>query len=147
MTAPAPAASARTLFVAVVTPEGPAHEGPALDVVAPAFDGEVAFLPGHAPFLGLLGRGELRIRPPGAAAPLSFFLAGGVVQVQDDQVVLLAERAVPADALDPARARRDLEEALAQPAVGEAGLKVRAERVSAARAALRVAEARRPRGP
>ena len=49
------------LNVAVITPEGAAYEGTASMVVVPAFDGEVAILVGHAPFVGALGAGEMRV--------------------------------------------------------------------------------------
>ncbi len=136
----ADARSPRALKVAVVTPEGSAYEGAAEQVVVPAFDGEIAFLPGHAPFLGLLGLGELRITGQAGAAASRFFLAGGVVQVQDDEVVLLAERVVPAARLDAAQSRQELAQALATPAAGEAQLAAREARIAAARARLRVAE-------
>ena len=51
----------RTLKVSVVTPEGAAYDGEAAHVVAPAFDGEMAFYPMHAPLVGVLGYGELRV--------------------------------------------------------------------------------------
>ena len=50
-------ADTHTLKVAVVTPEGAAYEGEASSLVAPAFDGEIAFYPSHAPFVGVLGQG------------------------------------------------------------------------------------------
>ena len=64
-------ANSNALQVSVVTPEGAAYEGEAANVVAPAFDGEVAFYPMHAPYVGVLGFGELRItRPDGETVGL-----------------------------------------------------------------------------
>ena len=47
--------------VSVISPERILFEGEATAVVAPAFDGEVGILAGHAPMMTLLGRGELRL--------------------------------------------------------------------------------------
>ena len=46
------------LSVRVVSPEKVVFEGDARALVAPAWDGKVGILPGHAPFLSLLGAGE-----------------------------------------------------------------------------------------
>ena len=49
------------LNVSVISPEAVLFEGTADSVVAPAFDGEVGILTGHAPMMTLLGAGELRL--------------------------------------------------------------------------------------
>lgn len=129
--------------VAVVTPEGAAFEGLARQVVVPAFDGEWAFLPGHAPFVALLGVGELRVTPDAGGVPERFYLAGGVVQVADDEVVVLAEAVRRASALDPAAARQELADSLARPAVGDEAIDARLAAEDKARARIRVAESAR----
>ena len=43
----------------VVTPEQVVFEGTARSLVAPAWDGWVGILPGHAPFLTLMGEGAV----------------------------------------------------------------------------------------
>ena len=45
------------LHVSVISPEAMLFEGDAQSVVAPAFDGEVGILTGHAPMVTLLGTG------------------------------------------------------------------------------------------
>ncbi len=77
--------------VTVVSPERQLFDGDATAVVAPAFDGRVGILPRHAPFLTLLGRGELVIRQ-GAEAQ-KFFVDSGFAQVVGDRVRLVVERA------------------------------------------------------
>src|SRR2546426_4176788 len=59
----------------VVSPERAVFDGAADAVVAPAYDGQVGILPGHAPFLALLGTGVLAVRRGGASS--RFTLAGG----------------------------------------------------------------------
>src|SRR5205809_5825042 len=48
-------ATALVMHVTVVSPERAVFDGAAGAVVAPAYDGQVGILPGHAPFLALLG--------------------------------------------------------------------------------------------
>ncbi len=126
------------LNVAVITPEGAAYEGTASMVVAPAFDGEVAFLAGHAPFVGALGAGEMRVT--NADGEQRFYLEGGVVQVADDEVVVLAEAVRSIEQLDPAAEAEALKEALAIPATSATALAERERKAGAARARLRLAQ-------
>jgi F-type H+-transporting ATPase subunit epsilon len=79
------------LRVSVISPERTLFEGEVESLVAPAFDGEVGILGGHAPMMTLLGRGELRL---GAGAEARrFAVAGGFLQVVDDQVRVVTEQA------------------------------------------------------
>jgi F-type H+-transporting ATPase subunit epsilon len=80
------------LRVSVISPERVLFEGEADSVVAPAFDGEVGILTGHAPMVTLLGRGALRIGGGGAAGR-RFAVEGGFLQVADDVVRVVTERA------------------------------------------------------
>lgn len=77
------------LQVSVISPEAILFEGTTDSVVVPAFDGEVGILTGHAPMLALLGAGELRL---GGGAQ-RFHVAGGFVQVADDHVRVVTEKA------------------------------------------------------
>jgi F-type H+-transporting ATPase subunit epsilon len=79
------------LHVAVITPEQTLYEGEADLVVAPAWDGEIGVLRGHAPMLVLLGTGELRIRENGGDR--RFRIEGGFLQIAEDVVTVLSERA------------------------------------------------------
>lgn len=76
--------------VSVISPEALLYEGQADSLVAPAFDGEVGILTGHAPMMALLGRGELRV---GSGTPKRFQVEGGFLQVVDNQVRVVTERA------------------------------------------------------
>ena len=78
------------LRVSVISPEASLYEGDAESVVAPAFDGEVGILTGHAPLMTLLGKGDLRVK--GAAGARRFAIEGGFLQVVDDQVRVVTER-------------------------------------------------------
>ena len=76
------------LHISVISPEASLFEGDAPSVVAPAFDGEVGILTGHAPMLTLLGKGTLRV----GEGP-SFSVSGGFLQVVDNQVRVVTEKA------------------------------------------------------
>ncbi len=82
---------ADALRVSVISPERVIFEGSAEQVVAPAWDGEVGILHGHAPMLVLLGEGDLRVRAGGRDQ--RFRMAGGFLQVAEDHVTILSERA------------------------------------------------------
>ncbi len=79
--------------VTVISPDRSLFDAEASGVVAPAFDGLVGILPGHAPFLTLLGSGTLAIS--GAGPSHRFAVEGGLLQVVDDVVRVVAERAEP----------------------------------------------------
>ena len=77
--------------VTVISPEESVFDGEATAVVAPAHDGEVGILPRHAPFMSLLGDGKLTVRQEGADRV--FRVRGGLLQVLDDVVNVIAEHA------------------------------------------------------
>lgn len=78
------------LHVSVISPEASLYEGDATSVVAPAFDGEVGILTGHAPMMTLLGKGELRVE--GGSGQRTFSIEGGFLQVVQDQVRVVTEK-------------------------------------------------------
>jgi F-type H+-transporting ATPase subunit epsilon len=132
------------LHLTAVTPEATVYDGPADLVVVPAHDGEVAFLPGHAPYVGLLGAGEMRFHLPDGGTR-HFFLEGGVVQTAQDVVNVLAEAIAPIDSIDAAKARSDLDAALVLPTPDDDALRAKEAATASARARLRLS-ARGPHG-
>src|SRR5437588_12112995 len=99
--------TARELHCVVVTPERVLLDEPADFVALPMYDGELGVLPGRAPLIGRLGYGELRVRRDGAVH--RFFVDGGFVQVRDNVVSVLTQRAIAAERIDAAAARQALE--------------------------------------
>jgi len=100
--------------VDVVSLEASIFTGEAEMVFAPAEGGEVGIAPRHAPFLTRLKPGELRIQMPGET--LSFFVSGGILEVQPHQVTVLANTTIRTDTIDEARtleAKQAAEAALA----------------------------------
>lgn len=84
-----------TLTLSVISPERVLFEGPAKSVVAPGFDGEMGILPMHAPLMTLLGKGTLRVETE-AGGTQRFDVDGGFLQVAEDQVRVVTEKATPA---------------------------------------------------
>jgi len=80
-----------SLHVVVISPEQTIFDGEAESVVAPAWDGELGILRGHAPLMALLGEGDLRVRSGGRTE--HFHVEGGFLQVVDNVVTVLSERA------------------------------------------------------
>ena len=84
--------ASETLSVQVISPETTVFEGSAASMVAPAWDGKVGILPGHAPLVTLLGAGELAIELPGGGSE-RYFVAGGALRVEQNAVTVLTEYA------------------------------------------------------
>ena len=82
------------LNVTVISPEAILFEGTTESLVAPAFDGEVGILTGHAPMMPLLGKGMLRLGSGGGER--RFTIEGGFLQVVDNQVRVVTDRAAAA---------------------------------------------------
>ncbi|HMH26325.1 MAG TPA: ATP synthase F1 subunit epsilon [Gemmatimonadaceae bacterium] len=79
------------LKVSVISPESVLFEGETDSVIAPAYDGEVGILTGHAPLMALLGNGQLRL---GSGSGRTFNVSGGFMQVLDNQVRVVTEKAI-----------------------------------------------------
>ena len=110
------------LEVQVVSPERVLYEGEADMVVCRPADGDIAFLPGHVPFLGALGIDPVRILLPGGGE-VAFAVHGGFVEVSNDHVVVLSDLAEQKDQIDVGRAqaaKAGAEEALGRDADDEA---------------------------
>ena len=90
----APAAAAGAMRVSVLSPEQTVYEGDATSVVAPAWNGQLGILRGHAPLMALLGEGVLRIE--NGRETLQFRVSGGFLQVVDNVITVLSERATAA---------------------------------------------------
>ena len=92
-----------TLHVDIVSAEAEIFSGTATMVYAPAEMGEVGIAPRHTPLLTRLKPGEVRVQTQ-QGEELSFFVSGGMLEVQPHVVTVLADTATRADALDEAQA-------------------------------------------
>src|SRR5436190_8334265 len=125
------------LTCTVVTPEQTALETKADFVALPLFDGEIGIAANHSPLIGRLGYGEMRIKTGGQT--LVYYVDGGFVQVADNVVAVLTNRAVPARSLDPAAAEAQLQAAIQRPANTPAPLEIPSRQIAQARAQIRTA--------
>ena len=123
-----------TIRVDIVSAEGAIHSGDATMVFAPAKMGEVGIAPRHAPLLTALSPGEVRIQDEDGKEE-SFYITGGLLEVQPHVVTVLADTALRGDELDEAAALAAQQEA-------EEALKGAAEETDVARAQVELAEAR-----
>ncbi|MBM3674032.1 MAG: ATP synthase F1 subunit epsilon [Actinobacteria bacterium] len=92
------------MIAQVVSPERVLYKGDAEMVVCRTSDGEIAFLPGHVPFVGALGIAKVRILVPGPEE-VAAAVHGGFVEVAHDRVTVLSDVAELADQVDVVRAR------------------------------------------
>ncbi len=127
-----------TLSCVVVTPERTELDARAEFIAVPLFDGELGVLPGHSPLIGRLGYGELRIRT--GSSETRYYIDGGFVQIADNVVSILTNRAVLGSKLDAAVAREQLQAAGRRTATTDEELETRDRHVAQARAQLRVAQ-------
>lgn len=99
------AESSGTMRVEVVSPEKVLFSGEATQVITrTAGGGEIAFLPGHAAFLGSLIENHTRIYlVDGKVQDLAVHL--GFVEVGADHVTILSDTAELAEDIDVARAK------------------------------------------
>ena len=125
----------------VVTPEETVLDGEASFVALPLFDGEIGIGLGHSPMIGRLGFGEMRINT--GSDTTRYYVDGGFVQVADNLVSVLTNRAIPSAEVDGDSAQEQLSEALGRKAAGEEQIALRDRSLSQARAQLRIA--RQPR--
>ena len=121
----------------VVTPEETALEEECDFVALPLYDGEVGIGRGHSPLIGRLGFGELRIKVGGSDQ--RYYIDGGFVQVADDVVSVLTNRAIPVDSVDGAAAQEQLQQARRRRANTPELMEIRDRLIQQARAQIRVA--------
>jgi len=93
---------ADTFRFELVTPERMALSEDVAQVVVPGVEGEFTVLPGHAPVISALRPGVIEVVLPEAGGKTSIFVKGGFAEVDADHLTVLAERAIPVEALDAA---------------------------------------------
>jgi F-type H+-transporting ATPase subunit epsilon len=79
------------LTVELVAADRKVWSGEASRVIARTTDGDIGILPGHAPLLGVLVTGEVRIA--GEGEQVTAQVDGGFLSVDHDRVTIVAESA------------------------------------------------------
>lgn len=123
----------------VVTPERTVLDEQAEFVALPLFDGEIGILAGRSPLIGRLGFGEMRIKRDENQEE-RYYVEGGFVEVLNDVISVLTNRAIPAGEVDETRAREQLAAARERPARTPELMAIRDRAVAQARAEMRVAQ-------
>ena len=95
------------MHVELVSPERIIYSGEASMVIARSLDGEIAFLGGHAPYIGALDIGRVKITTP-EGDEIVAAVHGGFVEVSHDKVTVLSDVAELSNEIDVERARRAL---------------------------------------
>lgn len=101
---------AMTIHVDIVSAEQEIFSGLAEMVFAPAIMGEVGIAPRHTPLLTQLAPGEVRLKLPDGEEQ-SFYVSGGILEVQPHVVTVLSDTAMRAEDLDEAAVLKAKEEA------------------------------------
>ena len=104
-----------TIRCEIVSQDRLVFEGDADIVIIPGANGEMGILPNHAPLLSTMVMGVIKVRFSGQEEV--FTITGGVVEVQPDLVIVLADAAEDVEEIDIARAeeaKKRAEELLSQ---------------------------------
>lgn len=83
---------ANTYLAQLLTPEGSRFEGQVVSVRVPGSNGDFQMLRNHAPIVSSLGIGKISIKKEGEKE-LDFAVSGGFVEMSDNQLTILAEKA------------------------------------------------------
>lgn len=94
----------KLLRVDILSVEELLYSGDAVFVSLPGEEGELGIYPRHAPLLTRIRPGIVKIREREASGDEHIFVAGGVLEVRHDSVIVLADHAIRSPALDAAKA-------------------------------------------
>lgn len=104
----------KTFKLKLIAPDGVKYEGEALEASLPTPDGQISILPDHMPVISLLAPGEIVLKTSGKEHYLA--TEGGVVEISNNLVKILADSAESADSLDQAKideAKKKAEQSIA----------------------------------
>jgi F-type H+-transporting ATPase subunit epsilon len=101
---------AMTIHVDIVSAETELYSGLAEMVFVPAIMGEIGIAPRHTPLVTRLAPGEVRLELPEGKEE-SFFVSGGILEIQPHVVTILSDSASRTEDLDEALLLKAKEEA------------------------------------
>ncbi|MDZ7718725.1 MAG: ATP synthase F1 subunit epsilon [Balneolaceae bacterium] len=90
---------ATTYQAQLLTPEGSRFEGQVEGVRVPGSSGDFQMLHNHAPIVSSLGIGKIVIKQKGEKE-LNFAVSGGFVEMSNNQLTILAEKAEKSTEID-----------------------------------------------
>ena len=95
-----------TINARVISQERVLFEGAARSVVVPAVNGQLGILPRHAPLMAALGKGVLIIHSADKKTYYAVF--GGFIQVKDNRLIMLVDKATAGVEVNPAKAEEEV---------------------------------------
>jgi len=93
----------KTERLEIFTPERKVYSDDIRYVIVPGTEGEMGFLPDHAPLVSALNIGLVKVYKEGEKI-LNIVVAGGFVETRNSRVTILTRAAEREDAIDRARA-------------------------------------------
>ena len=93
-----------TMHVAIVSAEKKLFSGDVTFFAGTSISGELGVFPGHLPLLTQLVPGQVRLKTTEGNEDV-FWISGGILEIQPNQIIVLAESAERADDLDEAEAK------------------------------------------
>ncbi len=100
---------ADAIHLEVVTPDGLKLAADVSEFTAPSVDGEFGVLPGHVPLLAALTTGIVTYVVAGEKHAVA--VGAGFAEVADDKALLITDRFIKKEDIDPVVVRLDLKEA------------------------------------
>jgi len=100
---------ADTIHLEVVTPDGLKLAADVNEFTAPSVDGEFGVLPGHVPLLAALTTGIVTYQLNGEKHAVA--VGAGFAEVSADKALLITDRFIKKEDIDPVVVRLDLKEA------------------------------------
>lgn len=100
----------KTFQAQILTPEGSLYEGEVEGVQVPGKSGNFLILFNHAPIVSTLGVGPVIIKKPDNTE-ITYAVSGGFVEINDNHMTLLAEKATESSEIDVEEAKKLREDA------------------------------------
>lgn len=86
------------------------YDGPCVSLTIPTSDGELGILAHHSAMIAALQPGTLRYQPPGQEVRTAA-ISPGMIKVEKNEVLVLADSVERPEEIDEARARREADQA------------------------------------
>ncbi len=86
----------------IITPERIVFEDEVDQATLPTAEGEITVLPNHIPLISVLKSGELIVKKGGEEIDIA--VSGGIIEVQNNEITILADTAERAEEIDVKRA-------------------------------------------
>lgn len=89
----------------ILTPQGAIFEGDVDAIRLPGIEGGFEVLKNHSPLVSILDIGKLVVRTSDNSEK-TFAISGGFSEIKDNNIIVLAEQAIPSDKIDTDEERK-----------------------------------------